>query len=96
MAEAKANQAALEADRAKMKAVQDERERIEKERRDAGAKAEKEKIALDAKKAKQTHRAKIHKEAKTSLVKAGLSDDAATNIVTAIKDGLIKHVKIEY
>lgn len=95
-AKRQAEQAKIAAENAAKVAAEKERERIEKERQEAEAKAEKERQADEAKKAKQTHRAKIHKEAKKSLVNIGLSDDVATDIVTAIKDGLIKHIKVEY
>ncbi len=93
-AEARENQLALEADREKMKAVEDERKRIDQAQREADAQAEKEAAEIEAKKENQGHRARIHKEAKESLAAAGFSN--GVDIVTAIKEGRIKHVEIKY
>jgi hypothetical protein len=78
------------------KAVKAERERAEREQKAAAEKAEQERIAEEAKKAKLTHRAKIHKEAKQSFIDAGLDEKSAESVVTMIKDGLIKNVSIAY
>jgi len=77
-------------------AAKAERERIEREQQEAAAKAEAERQAEEAKKAKVQHRNKIHKEAKASFIAAGLDEQTATQVVTCIKDGLIKHVQVVY
>lgn len=85
-----------DAKQAAEKAAKAERERIEREQREAAAKAEAERKADEAKKAKQEHRAKIHKQAKESLVAKGIDDATATKIVELIRDGEIKNVSITY
>lgn len=77
-------------------AAKQERERIEaeqaeKERIEAESKAKE-----DAKKAKQAHRAKIHKAAKESFVKNGIDEDQAVLIINLIKDDKIDNINIEY
>lgn len=85
-----------EAEAKTKQAAADERARIEREQREAQEKAEAARKAEEAKKSKQQHRAKIHKAAKESLIKIGLSDTQATKVVEAIRDELIDNVAINY
>lgn len=85
-----------EAEEAKKQAAIAERERIEKEQREAEAKAEAENKKLEAKKANQKHRAKIHASIKDGFLAGGFNEDDAVKIVNLIKDGAIKHVSIDY
>ena len=96
MAEQAAARALKEAEERAQAAVKAERERIERERLEAAAKAEQERRADEAKKAKQNHRAKIHKAAKNSLVAAGLTEEVATHVVELVRDGLIKNIQMVY
>lgn len=77
-------------------AAQAERDRIEYE---LEVKAEQEEAARkkeEARTAKASHRNKIHKAAKASLLKEGWSEDDATKIVTQIKEGKISNIVIQY
>ena len=89
-------QAAIDAELEKQRAIEDERKRIQEEQEKAKAEAEAKQKEEGAKKAKQAHRVKIHKEAKESFMALGFTDEVATDIVKVIKDGLIKHIKVEY
>lgn len=91
-AERKAKDAQLAASRA----AQVERERIEREQRQAAAKQEAERREEEAKKANKLHRAKIHSEAKASLMAIGINDALATSLVEAIRDRKIKHIEVRY
>ena len=85
-----------EAEQAAKRAEQEARDKMEREQRDAAAKAEAERKAEEARKAKTKHREKIEKEAKTSLVNLAIDEELASQIVEAIKQGLIKNVTINY
>lgn len=82
------------------KAAQEAWEKADREFKDAlakeAAKVEQQRQADEAKKSKQAHRNKIHKEAKQSFIDAGYTDEQATKIVTLIKDGNIQHITISY
>jgi hypothetical protein len=52
--------------------------------------------AEEKRQANKRHRNKIHKEAKGSMMEHGLSEEDATIFVTMVKDGLVKHIKIDY
>lgn len=92
-AEAKAakekKEAAEKAEREKEAAVEEE-----KQRQADQIKADKE--AEEKRQANKRHRNKIHKEVKASLLEHGVSEEDATIFVTMVKDGLVKHIKIDY
>lgn len=82
---------------AEERAKHEEEVRKQKEREAAEAKAKQEKEAAEAKKkARQTHRAKIHSGIKGAFIERGFDEETATKIVELIKDGKINHVIIEY
>jgi len=94
-----------EADERADKAAKEEREKIEREQEEQRAKEEKtnaqrlaKQLEEDARKAKKKHRDNIELEALVSLVDSifELDDAHAEPIIEAIKDGLIKHVSINY
>ena len=103
----KALQAKLDKESAEKKAEQDKKEaaaKAEKER-EAAVEAEKQRQkdqaesdrkADEKRQANQCHRNKIHKEAKASMLEHGISEEDATMFVTMVKDGLVKHIKIDY
>ena len=92
--------AAATADREKREAVEqaekDQAQAIEDER----ARVNEEKRLDDAKELKRqenvTSRNKIHKQAKASLMEHGISEKDATIFVTMVKDGLVKNITINY
>ena len=92
--EAKAKQ--REAEKAAERAAEEERGRIEAEQRKAAEETEKHNQAETARKAKQEYRAEIHGQAKQSLIDNGIPEDMAGQIVTLIKDGLIKNIQVNY
>ena len=95
-AEEEKARAAREAEERQAAAVKAEQDRIAREQKQAAEKAEAERKANEAKKAKQEHRAKIHKQAKESLMANGLDETVSIAIVELIRDGKIKNVTINY
>lgn len=88
---------ALRIEQEKELAVTNERLRIENNQRIADEKEAAENAKIEAKKANQNHRAKVHKAVKESLMKAhGMDCKTATAIVKSIISGDIQHVGIEY
>lgn len=85
-----------EAEERACRAAQDERERIENEQLEAETKRQAEIKAEEARKAKQTHRTKIHREIKQSFVNSGMSEENACFAADLIKDGKINNVTINY
>ena len=82
-------EAAEREEKAKADAIEAEKQRVEAEKKaeeDAAAKRE----------ANKKHNAKINNEAKAALIIAGLSDQAATQAVTAIAKGMIPNITIRY
>ena len=79
-----------------MKAAQVERDRLEAELAEKKAEESAKLEAEAARTAKQSHRNKIHKAAKASLLKEGWNDIDATKIVTQIKEGKIANILIQY
>ena len=65
------------------------------QQRQADAKAAEE-AAAKGREADKKHRAKVNGEALAALVTAGLSELAAKSAITAIAQGKVPHVKIEY
>lgn len=89
-------EAAEQAEKDKAQAVEDERTRLKElnEKADAALK-----LAQEVEEKRQSslrHRNKIHKEAKASLMEQGISDKDAATFVTMVKDGLVKHISINY
>ena len=79
-------------------------EKAEKEREvavEAEKKRQQDEIEADRKddlerQANKRHRNKIHREAKASLMELGIYDKDAADFVTMVKDGLVKHITINY
>lgn len=92
-AEAKAEQdkkeAAERAERDKQAAVEAEQKRVEDE-------MQREKDEESRRAANKKHNAAVNNKAKDALIVAGLSDQAATQAVTAIAKGMIPNVTIRY
>ena len=88
-----------EKEKARLKAIQDEKAKIQAEK-DATEKLEVEKQkAIDAENKKMDnlkHVQKIHKDAKDAIVKLGVDDSLSVLIVKAIKAGDIPNVSIKY
>lgn len=82
-------EAAEQAERDRVQAVEDE-----KQRQADQIKTDKE--AEEKRQANKRHRNKIHKEAKGSMMEHGMSEEDATIFVTRVKDGLVKHITINY
>lgn len=78
------------------KAEIDKRQAIEAELNRQAEKIEADKQAEEKRQANKRHRNKIHKEAKASMLEHGISEEDATIFVTMVKDGLVKHIKIDY
>lgn len=95
---AKADQAAAVA-AAEEKARQDAA-RIEAARKaveaEAAAKVEAERKEAERKAADVEHRRTVNKEAMAGLVSAGVSEDQAKAVITAIIGGLVAHISIKY
>lgn len=70
-------------------AVEDEKRRVAEDKRLADIKEQKRQDNVK-------NRNKIHKEAIASLVENGLSEKDARIFVTMVKDGLVKHISINY
>lgn len=81
--------AAERAEREKQEAVEAEQKRVEGVKK--AEEAEQTKLANN-----KRHNHKIHTEAKEALIVAGLSDQAATQAVTAIYKNMIPHISIRY
>lgn len=89
--------AAIEAERARAeRAAVEERARLEAERRGEEMAAVAQKREDEARKAKREHRHRIHIEALASLVDAGLDDGAARKTLDAIRSGDVRHIRFEY
>lgn len=95
--------AAIEKMAAIEKAAQDERKRIAKEKQEENIRIDAVAFQAEKKKENQQHRAKIHKEAMESLIAfieaVGVrsnKEDLSRKIVSAIRDGVIKRLKVEY
>ena len=82
-------EAAEQAERDREQAIEEEKQRQADE-----IKADRE--ADEKRQANKRHRNKIHKEAKGSMLEHGISEEDATIFVTMVKDGLVKHIKIDY
>jgi len=92
-------QKAKEIAEAEAKVRREAEEKEEKRIKDeaiALAEAETKRQAEEAKKAKQAHRAKIHKEAKDSFIENDIDTNDSTFLVELIKEGKIKNVIVVY
>lgn len=88
-AEREKKEAAELAEKEKQDAIEADRKEREETQRLADAKEEKRQANIK-------HRNKIHKEVKVSLLEIGISEEDATAFVTMVKDGLVKHISINY
>ena len=92
-AEAKALQAAKDAEmNAKIAAEQARKDELERQK----AELEAEVAELEKREANKKHVGKIRKEAKEALMKVGVSEDLAKEVILAINAGEIDHVSISY
>jgi colicin import membrane protein len=73
----------------RLKAIQDEKNRVEKERKDAEAEQAK-------REANKTHRATINRTALASLVAGGINESIAKECISLIAKGLVDNVTINY
>lgn len=78
------------------KAKKEQREAVEKEKQRQADQIKADEEADEKRQANKRHRNKIHKEAKGSMLEHGISEEDATIFVTMVKDGLVKHIKIDY
>lgn len=88
-AEREKREAAEQAEQEKQEAIEADRKEREEAKRQEAEKEEK-------RQANMKHRNKIHKEAKASMLENGISEENATIFVTMVKDGLVKHIIINY
>lgn len=103
-ATAKAEREAEESKQRAIKAEQDAKDRAEKAEREAKAKAERdlsaqlesERQAELKRENNKKHAAKINNEAVAGLVAAGLAQETAKAAITAIAQGKVSHVSIQY
>ena len=101
---ARAEAAAAEAERraeaarvaAEQKAERDRAAAIEAERRRVAEAAERERREAEARAADRAHRGRINKAAADALVVAGLTDEQARLVITAIVAGSVPAVSIRY
>jgi hypothetical protein len=77
-------------------AQQREAEAVERERQRQAAEAKRIADEAAAREANRAHKSKIMREAKESLIEAGLSEEMAVIAVKAIVAGQIKHVRVEW
>lgn len=77
-------------------AEKEQREAVEKEKQRQADQIKADEEADEKRQANKRHRNKIHKEAKASMLENGISEEDATIFVTMVKDGLVKHIKIDY
>lgn len=73
----------------RLKAIQDEKNRVEKERKDAEAEQAK-------REANKTHRATINRAALASLVAGGIDESIAKECISLIAKGFVDNVTINY
>jgi len=93
----KKHEAELEAQRQRLIAEQQAKELAERKRREAEEAEKARKAEIERKvKSDEKHRAEIHSDIVDRLMEMGLSPVLSGTIVTALKEGTIPHVKIEY
>jgi colicin import membrane protein len=90
-------EAAARAKREAEEAVRLERERAEQEKAERDAKLEADRMAAEKKAANESHRKKVRREAVEDVSSnSGIGFTDAADIVRAIEDGNIRHVRIEF
>jgi len=85
-----------DAEDAKKQAEADKKAAVAAEQKRLNDIAEKEALELKAKESNKKNRAKKHGEAKDSLIAGGIDKDVAVKVITLIKNGDVKNIKIEY
>lgn len=93
LAAEKAEREKLEAEERARKAAIETEERL---KREAKEKQEREQAEARKREANKRHRAKINNEAKAELIKLGITEDQAKNVITAIAKNQIPNVSIKY
>jgi len=78
------------------RAEQDKKDAVESEKKRQAAMVETVRVEAERLAANKQHRNKIHREAKSSIMEHGLSEEDANIFVTMVKDGLVKHISINY
>ena len=77
-------------------AERDRDQAVEDEKKRQADQIKKDEEIEEKRQSNKRHRNKIHKEAKSSMLEHGISEEDATIFVTMVKDGLVKHIKIDY